>query len=79
MPERPQSTKCFINCLKINAIDSRASAQAQLLLLARNTNGSSNTEEWQLQEIETALKEADDGRFASDEEVNSFFKDWQPY
>ena len=32
--------------------------------------------EWQIQDIETALKEADEGDFASDEEVKSVFSKW---
>jgi len=33
---------------------------------------------WQMQEIETALVEADDGQFASDEEVTTVIEKWIP-
>ena len=32
--------------------------------------------QWQIQEITDALKEADDGNFASNEEVNKVFSKW---
>ena len=32
--------------------------------------------EWQIQEIKAALKEADEGDFASDEEVNAVLSKW---
>jgi RHH-type rel operon transcriptional repressor/antitoxin RelB len=32
--------------------------------------------EWQIQEIKAALKEADEGDFASDEEVNTVLSKW---
>ncbi len=32
--------------------------------------------EWQIQEIAEAIKEADSGEFASDEEVNKVFSKW---
>jgi len=32
--------------------------------------------EWQIQEIETAIKEADDGDFANNDEVNTVFTKW---
>ena len=32
--------------------------------------------EWQIQEIKTAIKEADESDFASDEEVNTVFSKW---
>ncbi len=32
--------------------------------------------EWQIQEIQAAIKEADRGEFASDEEVNNVFDKW---
>lgn len=32
--------------------------------------------EWQIQEIKDALKEADNGKFASDKEVNKTFAKW---
>ena len=32
--------------------------------------------QWQIQEITDALKEADDGKFASNEEVNKVFSKW---
>lgn len=32
--------------------------------------------EWQIQEIETAIREADDGDFASDDEMDSVFRKW---
>jgi len=34
--------------------------------------------EWQMQEIEAALVEADDGQFASDEEVTAVIEKWTP-
>ena len=34
------------------------------------------TNEWQIQEIQAAIKEADRGEFASDEEVNNIFNKW---
>jgi predicted transcriptional regulator len=34
--------------------------------------------EWQVGEIQEALKEADAGDFASEREVNSTFKKWMP-
>ncbi len=33
---------------------------------------------WQMQEIEAALVEADDGQFASDEEVTTVIEKWIP-
>ena len=33
---------------------------------------------WQMQEIETALVEADSGQFASDEEVHAVIEKWVP-
>jgi predicted transcriptional regulator len=35
------------------------------------------TNEWQLKEIKAALKEADAGDFASEEEVNALAKKWK--
>ena len=32
--------------------------------------------EWQIQEVKTAIKEADEGSFASDNEVNAVFAKW---
>lgn len=32
--------------------------------------------EWQIQEIKTAIKEADDGDFADDHEMNAVFNKW---
>ena len=32
--------------------------------------------EWQIQEIQAAIEEADRGEFASDEEVNNVFNKW---
>ena len=32
--------------------------------------------EWQIQELENAIKEADDGDFASDKEVAAVFNKW---
>jgi RHH-type rel operon transcriptional repressor/antitoxin RelB len=32
--------------------------------------------EWQIREISDAIKEADDGDFASDEEVNKVYSKW---
>ena len=32
--------------------------------------------EWQIQEIKTAITEADNGEFASEEEVGNVFKKW---
>ena len=32
--------------------------------------------EWQIQEIEDAIKEADSGDFASNQEVDAFFDKW---
>ena len=32
--------------------------------------------EWQIQEVKTAIKEADEGSFASDDEVNAVFAKW---
>ena len=32
--------------------------------------------QWQLEEIKKAVAEADEGKFASDEKVNSFFDKW---
>jgi RHH-type transcriptional regulator, rel operon repressor / antitoxin RelB len=32
--------------------------------------------EWQIKEIQTAINEADNGDFASEEQVNSIFKKW---
>ncbi len=34
------------------------------------------TNEWQIQEIQVAIEEADRGEFASDEEVNNVFDKW---
>lgn len=34
-------------------------------------------ERWQVEEIKKGLEEADDGDFASDEEVRAFFARWQ--
>jgi predicted transcriptional regulator len=34
--------------------------------------------EWQVSEIQAAIKEADDGDFASESEVNSTFSKWMP-
>jgi RHH-type rel operon transcriptional repressor/antitoxin RelB len=33
--------------------------------------------EWQLEEIQSAIKEADSGDFATDDEVASVFKKWR--
>ena len=33
--------------------------------------------EWQIREIEAAIKEADAGDFASEEDVNNTFKHWR--
>lgn len=32
--------------------------------------------EWQIQELKAAIKEADDGDFADDQEVNAVFNKW---
>ena len=32
--------------------------------------------EWQIQEIQAAIEEADRGEFATDEEVNNVFNKW---
>jgi predicted transcriptional regulator len=33
-------------------------------------------QEWQVEEIKKAVREADEDRFASDDEVNAFFAKW---
>jgi len=34
--------------------------------------------EWQIQEIKAALKEADEGKFATEQEVRAFMDKWDP-
>lgn len=41
-----------------------------------STNTDEPINEWQINEVHEALKEADKGEFASNEEVMSFFKKW---
>lgn len=35
-----------------------------------------NPQDWQIRQIEAGLREADEGDFASDEEVKRFFAKW---
>ena len=55
---------------------SKATRQSKSFLAAEAIRGYVDLNEWQLQEIEKAVAEADRGEFANDEQVGKVFGKW---
>lgn len=53
-----------------------ATHQSKSVLAVEALRGFIELNEWQIQEIEDAVKEADHGEFASDKDVNETFSRW---
>jgi predicted transcriptional regulator len=55
----------------------KVTARSKSWLAAEAIRAYIELNEWQIAEIKTALKEADAGDFASDEEVEAVFRKWR--
>ena len=54
----------------------KATSRSKSFLAAEAFRDFIEINEWQIREISDAIKEADDGDFASDEEVNKVYSKW---